>query len=168
MEKDQFISIIDEHQRIIYKTCHSYCCDAEKRKDLQQEILIRLWHTLDKFDGRAQLSTWIYQVALNTAISFYRSDARHTINQIPINSEIISLPDQTEEETYEGEIRLLYQFIEQQSALDKALLLLYLDQVRYHDIASILGISESNVVTKINRLKKKIKKYVEHIKKTAL
>ncbi|MCC8096052.1 MAG: helix-turn-helix domain-containing protein, partial [Tannerellaceae bacterium] len=85
--------------------------------------------------------------------------------QIPINSEIISLPGQTEEEAYEGEIRLLYQLIEQQSALDKALLLLYLDQVRYHDIASILGISESNVATKINRLKKKIKKYVEHIKK---
>lgn len=74
MEKEKFIEIITENQNLIYKICNSYCSDKEGRKDLEQEILLQLWKSLKKFDGRVKITTWIYKIALNTAISCYRKD----------------------------------------------------------------------------------------------
>lgn len=157
MEKDTFISVIKDNQNLIYKICYSYCSNAENRKDLQQEILIQLWNSFSKFDGRIKLSTWIYRIALNTAISFYRNDCKHRDKKVSIDASIIALsnfeyvPDQDEN------IAMLYQFIDNLNEMDKALILLYLDDNKYKDIAEILGISETNVATKISRIKKILK-----------
>lgn len=78
MEKEKFISIIKEHQKLIYKVCNVYCKNPGNRKDLEQEILLQLWKSFKKYDGRAKLSSWIYKIALNTAISCYRDNCKHT------------------------------------------------------------------------------------------
>lgn len=157
MEKDKFISVIKDYQNLIYKICYSYCSDTENRKDLQQEILLQLWNSFSKFDGRAKLSTWIYRIALNTAITFYRNDRKHIDKKVSIDASIISLSDFEYVPEQDEDIAMLYQFIEKLNEMDKALILLYLDDNKQKDIAEVLGISETNVATKISRIKKILK-----------
>ena len=157
MEKDKFISVIKDNQNLIFKICYSYCSNPENRKDLQQEILIQLWNSFSKFDGRVKISTWIYRIALNTAISYYRNDCKHKDKKIPIDASIISFPNFELDSEQDENIVMLYQFIERLNEMDKALILLYLDDNKYNEIADVLGISETNVATKISRIKKSLK-----------
>lgn len=157
MEKDKFISVIKENQKLIYKICYSYCSNQENRKDLQQEILLQLWNSFSKFDGRVKVSTWIYRIALNTAISYYRNDSKHNNKKDSLDESIISISNFEIEIEKDENIALLFQFIEQLNELDKALILLYLDDNKYKEIADILGVSETNVATKISRIKKRLR-----------
>lgn len=157
MEKDQFVSVIKENRNLIFKICNSYCSDPENRKDLQQEILIQLWKSFAKFDGRVKISTWMYKVALNTAIFFYRNNSKHISKKVPLDASIISLANLEPETELDERIAQLYKFIGQLNELDKALILLYLDDNKQKDIAEILGLSETNVATKISRIKKTLK-----------
>ena len=157
MEKDKFISVIKDNQNLIYKICYSYCANTENRKDLQQEILMQLWNSFSKFDGRVKISTWIYRIALNTAISFYRNDCKHKGKKVTIDASFISLSNFESESEQDENIVMLYRFIERLDEMDKALILLYFDDNKYKDIAEILGITETNVATKISRIKKSLK-----------
>ncbi len=157
LEKDKFISVIKDNQKLIFKICYSYCSNTENRKDLQQEILLQLWKSFSKFDGRVKISTWIYRIALNTAISFYRNDTKYSRKKVTIDPSIITLSNFEYTPEQEENIFMLYQFINNLNDMDKALILLYLDDNKYKDIAEILGISETNVATKINRIKKILK-----------
>jgi RNA polymerase sigma factor (sigma-70 family) len=157
VEKEKFISVIKDNQNLIYKICYSYCSNAENRKDLQQEILIQLWNSFSKYDGRVKLSTWIYRIALNTAISFYRNDSKQSDKKVSIDALIISLSNFEYVPEQDENITMLYQFIEKLNEMDKALILLYLDDNKQKDIAEVLGISETNVATKISRIKKILK-----------
>ncbi len=163
MEKDKFISVIKDNQKLIYKICYCYCSNQESRKDLEQEILLQLWNSFSRFDGRVKISTWIYRIALNTAISFYRSDCKHSKNRDSADVSIISVSGTDSEMEKDENILLLFQFIEQLNELDKALILLYLDNNRYKTIAEILGISETNAATKISRIKMKLKEQFTNI-----
>lgn len=154
MEKEKFISVIKENQNLIFKICYSYCMNPENRKDLQQEILMQLWNSFSKFDGRVKISTWIYRIALNTAISFYRTDRKHNDKKATIDLSVISLSNFEYVPEQDERIATLYKFIEEFNEIDKALILLYLDDNKYKVIAEILGISETNVATKISRIKK--------------
>ena len=157
MDKEKFISVVKENQNLIFKICYSYCSNSENRKDLQQEILLQLWNSFSKFDGRVKISTWIYRIALNTAISYYRNDCKHKDKKVTIDASIISLSNFESKSEQDENIVMLYQFIERLDEMDKALILLYLDDNKYMDIADILGISETNVATKISRIKKNLK-----------
>ncbi len=157
MDQEKFIPVIREHQQLIYKICNSYCTVPEDRKDLQQEILMQLWNSFSRFDGRVKISTWIYRIALNTAISFYRKNRKHTTNKVTIDESIISFSDFGDVSEKDENIAFLYRFINELNEMDKALMLLYLDDNKYKDIAEILGISETNVATKIGRIKKILK-----------
>jgi len=157
VEKEKFISVIKDHQNLIFKICYTYCSDVENRKDLEQEILLQLWKSFKKFDGRAKMSTWIYRIALNTAISFYRSDKKINDRKVAIDASIISISNFEYDAELKENISILYQFIEKLDEFEKALILLYLDDNKYKDIADILGISETNVATKISRIKKTLK-----------
>lgn len=157
MEKEKFISVVKDHQNLIYKICRSYCSNASDRKDLEQEILLQLWKSFKKFDGHVKLSTWIYRIALNTAISFFRNNCKTNNTKFTVDASIISLPDLEYNPEKDENIAMLYHFIENLNELDKALILLYLDDNKYKDIADILGISETNVATKISRIKKNAK-----------
>jgi|WetSurMetagenome_2_1015567.scaffolds.fasta_scaffold110111_2 RNA polymerase sigma factor (sigma-70 family) len=157
VERDKFFSIIKNNQNLIFKICYSYCPNPENRKDLQQEILLQLWNSFSKFDGRVKLSTWLYRIALNTAISFYRNYGKYNERKVSIDASVISLSTFEYVPEQDENIAMLYRFIENLNELDKALILLYLDDNKYKEIAEILGISETNVATKINRIKKILK-----------
>jgi RNA polymerase sigma factor (sigma-70 family) len=159
VEKDKFISIIKDNQKLLFKICFSYCRNSDNRKDLEQEILLQLWKSFKKFDGRVKISTWIYRIALNTAISYYRNDSRLNGRKVTFDASIISLTGFEYVPEQDENVILLYQFIDKLNEMDKALILLYLDDNKYKDIADILGISETNVATKISRIKKILKEH---------
>ena len=154
LDNDEFSNIIKRHRGLILKICYSYCRHPDKRKDLEQEILMNLWHSFRRYDGRVKLSTWIYTVSLNTAISFFRKDARHQ-HAVEITESIVSgAPD---DNIQDDNIRRLYQYIGGLNEMDRALMLLYLDDRTYREIAEIMGISETNVGTKLSRIKNSLK-----------
>lgn len=129
---------------------------------MQQDILIQLWNSFSKFDGRVKISTWIYRIALNTAISFYRKDRKRNEKTVGIDASVISLPDSRPGFELDERISLLYKYLERLNEMDKALILLVLEDKSYRDMAEILGISETNVATKISRIKKRIKEEFKH------
>lgn len=153
--QERFQTLLDEHKSILYKVCHSYCRSRDDREDLAQEIIVQLWLSFGRFDEGCRFSTWMYRIALNVAISFYRRETTRARHVISDNEHVLDAVDDTK--TQPEEIDLLYQFIEELDELNKALVLLYLDGNSYAEIAGILGITETNVATKINRLKHSMK-----------
>ena len=153
MIQDEFQNQVERHKRILYKVCHAYCRDPEGREDLAQEILFQLWRSFGKFDGRVQFSTWMYRIALNVAISFYRSEATRGRVVVVDEERVLAAVDPGEPE----EVRALYAFINGLDPMHKALMLLYLDGFSYGEMAATLGISETNVATKISRMKQRMK-----------
>lgn len=164
VEKEKFIEIITTNQNLLYKICNSYCPNPDYRRDLEQEILMQLWKSIKKFDGRVKITTWMYKIALNTAISHYRKDSKRIDKPVDIDNSVISLPDFEYDSQIDEKITILYKVIEQLSKMDKALMLLYLDNYKHKEIAEILGISESNVATKISRIKKSLKEQISNYK----
>lgn len=150
-QASRFQTLLDEHKRILFKVCHCYCRNAPDREDLAQEIVIQLWTSFGRYDPRQRFSTWMYRVALNVAISFYRRERTRTRHVIADEEKVLIATDESSRPP--EEIRALYEVIERLDELNRALLLLYLDGNNYEEIAAVLGISETNVATKINRLK---------------
>jgi RNA polymerase sigma factor (sigma-70 family) len=151
----KFESLIDEHKKILYKVCHSYCRNRDDRDDLAQEIIIQLWRSFGGFDGRVRFSTWMYRIALNVAISFYRRESTRMRHVISDDERLLNANDESVSQAQD--LQLLYRFIEGLDPLNKALVLLHLDGNSYQEIAGVLGISETNVATKISRLKSTMK-----------
>lgn len=152
---DTFEQLVEDHKRILYKICRLYCPRPEARDDLAQEILIQLWRSFPRFDGRCRFSTWMYRIALNVAISEYRSESARTRHILPGDEHLLDLAaPSTEEPT---ELHELYRFIEALDPLHRALILLHLDGHSYLETAEILGITETNVATKLSRLKARMK-----------
>ncbi len=152
----KFQALVDEHKRILYKVCHSYCQNRDDREDLAQEIVVQLWRSFGTFDDRYRFSTWMYRIALNVAISFYRRENTRKRHVLSADQRVLEAIDE-----YEGpteEVVLLYQFIDGLHPLNKALVLLYLDGNSYREIADVLGITETNVATKLSRLKQTMKR----------
>ncbi len=158
MNKKAFIELIRTHQKLIYKVCTAYCAEPQNRQDLEQEILLQLWKSFKKFDGRVKVTTWMYRIALNTAISFYRKGQKKAKQEVAIEQHIFQLASSDSFHEENEQIKLLYRFIAGFNELDKALVLLYLEDRKYAEIAQVLGLSETNVATKISRIKKKLKK----------
>lgn len=155
--KTKFLSLIEQNKRIIYKITYSYCRDEENRKDLIQEIIIQLWNSFSRYDEKRKWSTWMYRITLNVAISFHRKDMKRKNFESPFKDNIIEVIDENEESGKEQNITLLHDFIDQLNRMDKSLIILYLDNISYNNIAEILGITETNVATKISRIKTKLK-----------
>ncbi|SFB74591.1 RNA polymerase sigma-70 factor, ECF subfamily [Flexibacter flexilis DSM 6793] len=162
----EFLSVVRQHKGIIYKIVNSYCADAEDRKDLAQEIIIQLWKSFEKYDTTFKYSTWIYRIALNVSISFLRKEvSRKKINNT-INDNFFELSEQDISEQPESNLTILQVAIFQLKELDKALILLYLEEKSYKEISEILGISETNISTKISRIKQLLKQKITHLQNT--
>ena len=159
-----FLAIIQANRGIIYKVANAYCKDAENRKDLVQEIIVQLWKSFDNYSDRYQYSTWIYRIALNVAISFYRKDNRRKQLSSPLAEDIIQLADPGPPPETAENISFLQQFIGELKEVDKALMLLYLEEKSQKEIAEIIGISPTNVATRIGRIKKILKQKFSTIK----
>lgn len=156
-KRKKFLSILENHKGIIYKIANSYCHGKEDRKDLVQEIIIQLWLSFDKYDSQYKISTWIYRIALNTSISTYRKNK--TRNKMELAFLEISKTSIYEMKPIEEDlnIKLLQQFIRELREIDKALILLYLDGLSQKEISEIMGITPTNISTKVGRIKKILK-----------
>ena len=160
---DIFLSVIETHKGIIYKIAHSYCKDSEAKKDLVQEIILQLWKSFDNYNEEYKYSTWIYRIALNVAISNYRKEKRREEISRPYSEGIFNLTDFQESTEMEGQTLFLQQFIADLKELDKALMLLYLEEKSHKEISEIIGITETNVATKIGRIKAILKQKFSQI-----
>ncbi|KFB02402.1 RNA polymerase sigma70 factor [Mangrovimonas yunxiaonensis] len=151
-----FVELLEEHQNIVHKVCRLYTNDQASHKDLFQEITIQLWKAYPKFRGDSKFSTWMYRVALNTAITLYRKSTRKIKTQ---EFDTVQFKIKTEEydQTEEVQLKLMYQAIHELNDIEKALVLLYLEDKNYSEISDTLGISEVNARVKMNRVKKKLK-----------
>lgn len=152
-----FLSVVQSNKGIIYKVVNSYCQNVEDRKDLVQEIIIQLWKSFDNYDDNFKYSTWMYRISLNVAISFYRKENSRKKISNPLTDGIINFHDNEGFEGKETDLGILQQMISELKDLDKALMLLYLEEKSHKEISQIIGISETNVATKINRIKNNLK-----------
>ena len=151
-----FVAQLEENQNIVHKSCRLYTNDKDSHNDLFQEITIQLWKAFPKFRGEAKFSTWMYRVALNTAITLYRKSKRSVKTQ---DFEGVSFKITAEEydPLVEEQLKLMYSAVKTLSDIDKALVFLYLENKNYREIAETLGISEVNARGKMNRIKEKLR-----------
>jgi RNA polymerase sigma factor (sigma-70 family) len=154
-----FTDMIQQHEKLVYKVCHLYAADAEDARDLFQEIVLQAWSGYARYRGDAAISTWLYRVALNTAITHKRKKGKH--NALPLPDigllQMADEPNHADVEAY----KLMHQMIAALPPLDKALVLLYLEERPHTEIGDILGISTSNVGTKLNRIKDRMRKQAQ-------
>jgi RNA polymerase sigma-70 factor (ECF subfamily) len=155
---EQFGELLERHRKIVFKVANTYCRDLHERADLAQEIATQLWRAFPAYDGQRSFSTWMYRIALNVAISFVRTNSQRERLAVPLDEELHDTVGDTGVEAEADErVRILHRCIEQLDPLNRALLVLYLDERSQREIAEILGISETNVATKIGRLKQRIR-----------
>ena len=155
MEKE-FLQIITENQGIIHKVCSVYCDLEEDRRDLFQEILAQLWKSYPSFRNESKFSTWMYRVALNTAITSFKKDKRQP-DKSGISYESLQLAEEIYDSVEEEQIKILNKAISQLSGIEKSIILLFLEDKKYEEIAEITGITQNYVRVKMNRIKKKLK-----------
>lgn len=158
-----FTAKLEQHRGIVLKIAYSYCRDTDDQRDLVQDISLQLWRAFPEFDPeRSRFSTWMYRIALNVAISQLRSSSRRRRHHLDVDDHAIAaVPDQaaaSPEDTLA--LHTLQALIRRLDPLNRALMLLYLDDRSHRDIAEILGITPGNVATKIGRLKQRIREQI--------
>lgn len=153
----KFHQIIEQNKGILFKVAKAYCRNDDDRQDLIQEMMIQIWKSLTRYNDNFAITTWLYRISLNVAISFYRKNANRQKLNIPLVEELTSIRDEENNEMHE-QLYLLNKFISELNDLDKALILLYLEDKSYGEISEILGLSVTNVGTKLGRIKEKLKK----------
>lgn len=155
--KQEFLEMLEKHKLIIFKVCNGYCKDQEEQKDLIQEVILQLWSSFHRYDEQYKLSTWVYRIALNVAISHYRKANTRQKYVQTFEGEVLDIA-QEEPGDYNEDLHRLQSFLKSLDKLNKALMMLYLDGHSHDEIAGILNISKSNVGTKISRIKEKLKR----------
>jgi RNA polymerase sigma factor (sigma-70 family) len=158
VDHEWFLSALDSHQRLVHKVCWAYANSSDEREDLFQEIAVRLLSAARNYDPTRKLSTWIYRVALNVAIDFHRKRCRRSREQLGFDDGLETASGQ--DQVVIEQLRELRELLERQSEVDRALLLLHLDGNSHSEIGEVLGISESNVGTRLSRLKKSLRQSV--------
>lgn len=148
--------LLEIHRGILFKVANLYCRDVEDRRDLVQEIGAQAWKSFPNYDGIRPFPTWLYRVALNVAISYARGQARRPAFALD-DLDVEPAADAEAQRENDDGVRLLYRCIDRLDPLDRALMLLYLDERSQREIAEILGLSETNVATKIGRLKGRLR-----------
>jgi RNA polymerase sigma-70 factor, ECF subfamily len=153
-----FGELIERHRGIVFKVANTYAFHTDDRADLAQEISAQLWRAFPGYDAGRPFSTWMYRIALNVAISHVRSTTRQGMQSVRLDESVHDIADENgPDHEADQQVRALHRFIAQLDTLNRALLLLYLEDQSYREIAEILGISETNVATKLSRLKQRIR-----------
>ena len=158
-DKETFVSLINEHKALIYKVCNTYCNLPAERQDLFQEILIQLWKSYPGFRGDARFSTWLYRIALNTAISGLR---KKRIRITPVEPEALAAMEIPAEHTaMKEQMDTLNKAITRLSTVEKAIVMMYLDDKSYEEMEAVFGISQNTLRVKMNRIKEKLRKFTQ-------
>jgi len=158
-EEEIFLRRIDQHRGIIRKVAAGYASTSADQKDLSQEIMLQLWRAYPRYSPKRSFSTWMYRIALNVAISFLRRNTRPIRQTVPLEDVDRELPDESASAGHDDEhVAILHRLIATLDPLNRALLLLYLDDHSYCEIADVLGITETNVATRLSRLKERLRR----------
>lgn len=163
-DQNEFIVLVNQHRGMLYKVCNLYCSSEYDKQDLFQEIVIQLWKAYPRFRGDSKFGTWLYRIALNTAISDLRKQKKHIQSVEPDK-----LPTEIQDIQYnkdkEEKLQQLYQAIHQLPEIERGIVMLYLEDKSYDEMEEILGINQNNLRVKMNRIKEKLRKLtkvVEH------
>ena len=149
--EETFIAMLKANERVIYKVCSFYASEESTLSDLYQDVVCNLWTAYPKFRGECSISTWIYRIALNTCISgFRKKKMERSADLSSLQDAFIQPEDMTEE------IKEMYRLIRQLKTLERAVILLYLEEKSYQEIADITGLSLSHVAVKLKRTKEKL------------
>jgi RNA polymerase sigma factor (sigma-70 family) len=151
--RKEFIDVLNNHRGLIYKVCHLYCDDPEDRKDLFQEIVLQVWKSLGNFRQESSIGTWMYRIALNTAITHLRKEKR---SGGKVSLDGIDIPELTEDGEKEEQLKQLFKAIENLDRIDKSIVLLHLEEKSYEEISEITGLTRTNVGVRLNRIKAKL------------
>ena len=155
--EDIFVKEISDNNGIIHKVCNIYCNNSEEKKDLMQEITFQLWKSFPNFKEKSKFSTWMYKIALNTAITNIRKSKRSPILET-LSDKQETLVEKEDLPNFDEEINKLYKAIAKLNEIEKGVILLYLEKKTYLEIGEITGLSEKNISVKIVRIKLKLKK----------
>lgn len=155
--KELFLNIVTSNQGIIHKVCSIYCDTLEDREDLFQEIVAQLWRSYPTFRSESKVSTWMYRVALNTAITHFKKSKRRP-DKSQYDNSLLQIEDDCYDETFDEQVKLLHSAIAKLTGIEKSIILLYLEDKPYEEIAEIIGITQNYVRVKMNRIKGKLKK----------
>jgi len=156
-QKQLFERISIQNKGILFKIARIYCLHEDDRQDLIQEMLIRIWLSLPKYNPQFKLTTWIYRICLNTAISYYRKNTRRINKTQALDQQIMEIKETIPDGTMDEQIDRLVLLINQLKEIDKAIIFLYLEEKSHREIGDIMGMSETNIGTKIMRIKKLLK-----------
>ena len=151
-----FNSLIKENSKIINSVCYFYSSDNIPFEDLRQEVFINIWKGLDQFRSESKVSTWVYRIAINTALMAIRT-GKKKINTVPIDSMVFHISQETDTDQRD-KLENLDNLIEKLDDIEKAIILLWLDEYSYEEIADTMGLKKRNVATKIFRIKEKLSK----------
>lgn len=152
MQEKEFVELLNKHQNIVHKICNVYMDEPADKEDLFQEITLQAWKAINNFRGDAQFSTWLYRVALNTAITYFKKGKKQSTTLTE------HFPERTEEfNPIEEQVQAMYKAISHLSKIDKALVMLYLEDYSYKEMGEVLGMTVTNVGVKMNRIKTKLK-----------
>lgn len=156
--QQEFVHLIAQHQGLVHKVCMLYARNEDDRKDLFQDIVLQLWKSFPSFKGDAKISTWIYRVALNTAISGLRKSSRKP-QHIEIGEQHFNMHES--ESHLDEQFAVLQKLIQSLPEVERALVMLYLDGNSYEEISSVMGITVNNARVRMNRIREKIKSQVK-------
>jgi len=157
-KKEIFINAIKNNEGILYKISSIYTNSIDDRNDLMQEIIYQLWKSFDSFNEEASFSTWMYRVSMNVAI-YHLKITKRKILTVPLEEKFLDFPEQGND-GFEENLQLFKQLLDKLNLLDKGIIMLYLENKSHEEISEIVGISKSNVGTKISRIKIKLEKQI--------
>ncbi|MDE5750401.1 MAG: sigma-70 family RNA polymerase sigma factor [Duncaniella sp.] len=153
--EQRFLAVIGENRRMLCKICYMYAADGEHFNDLYQEVLANLWQGLDTYRSEASMGTWLYRLALNTCVTYHRRNIRHSDGRVALD-DAVHIEGDAGDDTHMRQLHTLYRLISGLSPLDKALILMWLDEKSYDEIADLSGLSRGNIATRLRRIKQKL------------
>lgn len=157
-----FLSHLEKHKGILHKVASTFMDTAEDREDLHQEIIIQLWKSYASFKGDSQFSTWMYRVAVNTAITFFKKEKRRS--KTFAESSAPELADEEYSPDRDRQLEIFYKAVHELNQIEKALIFYFMEGLSHKETAQQLGISEGNVRVKLNRTKEKLQKIIKRTK----
>lgn len=152
--QQRFLDIVRENEGLIYKVCYMYAENDEHLKDLYQEVIANIWQGLDSYRGQSKVSTWIYRIAINTCVSYLRRNSRYGRSEAIDDVRALSIVDEGYE--HAQQLKAMYEMIGLLGKLDKAIIMLWLDEYSYDEISAMTGISRNNVASRLHRIKQRL------------
>lgn len=156
----EFLNLIEKHQGILHKVSRMYMDSDQDQEDLRQEIVFQLWKSYEKFKGKSQFSSWMYRVAVNTAITYFKKDKKR-IDKAELGEQL-DVKFEEEDLTEESKLAHFYRAVKKLNKIEKAIILFFIEGLSHKEIASNLGLTEVNTRVKLNRTKIKIKTLIKN------